>query len=135
MEDIRNVFDMILDCGHFPSKDVGAGTGIGNYFDGNGVERTCCYVCAAERELAEMNSLGRTTLYLTLDNTGHGTVSNWTGLISYRVAQSRIGNHNIVKNRYDVWFRDEAGNTWWGVTYGDDTQICHCTRLKNKKAA
>ena len=121
----------LLDCGHFPSVDANPGTGSASYFDGDGVERTCCYVCATERERADMLYRGRATLHLNLRDTGYGEVTNWCGKLRFDIAQARKGKHNFAKVRYDVWFHDENGDTWWGVTYGDDTDVCHCTRLKN----
>jgi hypothetical protein len=42
------------------------------------------------------------------------------------------GRHNIAGVRYDVWFRGPDGHVWWGVQYGDMTQICHCKRTKEE---
>ena len=121
----------ILDCGHKATPTTGITNGIARYFDADGVERTCCFACAAQRLKAKMKYSGMTdSLYLTLDKRGNGEVTDWTGLLKFRVAQARIGKHNMVGKRYDVWFHDEDGRTWWGVTYGDNTQVCHCRRIK-----
>ena len=35
----------------------------------------------------------------------------------------------IAGIRYDCWFRFE-GFWWWGVRYGNNTEIVHCKRTK-----
>lgn len=60
-------------------------------------------------------------------------VANWPDSLSFKVYHMRIGKHNMANCRYDVWFEILNPNTkhlerWHGVTYGDQTQICHCKR-------
>lgn len=119
----------ILDCGHAPTEGQGAHfNGIAHYYDGDGVNRSCCYACAADRLRKKMNFSGLTSeLYLS-----NNEVTDWTGLLRFRVIESRIGRHNFTGKRYDVWFTDHEGRRWWGVTYGDNTEVCHCQRLKGR---
>lgn len=56
---------------------------------------------------------------------------NWPGSLEFR-CWTRTGNHNIARTRYDVWFYGPDGYIWYGVTYGEDTQLCHCKRTKKK---
>lgn len=99
-----------------------------------------CYVCCAKRDRVDMRKTGRATLYLVKDReackiAGDGldrseySVTNWPGTLSIRCPTPRKSRHNIARWRYDVWFSFE-GETWHGVTYGDNTQICHCRRTK-----
>lgn len=110
----------ILDCGHEPSPHLSFTTGYG--VDRSG--RKHCYECCAKRDVADMVSTGRATLYLS-----NGEVSNWPGSLKFR-AHVRKGRHNIARTRYDAWFTGPDGKQWHGVQYGDNTQICHCKRLK-----
>ena len=125
---------MILDCGHEPSKCADITNGYGITSDG----KKHCYDCVAKIDRDSMTETGRATLYLTQENSGlrppsgshgHAQVCNWPGSLSYRAYVKR-GRHNIAGVRYDVWFRDHENRQWHGVQYGDNTQICHCKRIK-----
>ena len=89
--------------------------------------RAYCYQCCANRDIERMRSDGRAMLYLTTDN-GRYVLTNWPGTLKINVLRSSVGKHNIARKRYDVWF-DYDGAPWHGVTYGDNTQICHCKRI------
>ena len=98
-----------------------------------------CYECCAKIDTASMIEHGRAVLYLTLDNSHVGNwgarnsyVGNWPGTLKFRVRAYSTGRHNIAGIRYDVWFRGPDGHVWWGVTYGNFTQLCHCKRTKER---
>lgn len=112
------------DCGE--TKDVlkDGGTGYATVEGGGKV----CYNCCANRDKAQMEATGRATLYL--DMTGHPQVTNWPGTLRFKCCDARQGKHNMAGTRYDVWFLDENGLTWHGVQYGENSQLCHCKRLK-----
>ncbi len=103
-------------------KNGGTGYGVDN---GN---NKICYACCGKQDLEQMETRGKATLYL-----GVGRVTNWPDTLSFIVQGSKKGKHNIAGVRYDVWFYDANGREWHGVTYGDNTQICHCRRLKSTK--
>ena len=105
-----------------PVKHSG-GTGYGYDRDDNLV----CYACCSERDKRDMRANGRATLYLSQDK-----VTNWPGTLAFPVAERRTGYHNIAGKRYDVWFRGPDRALWHGVQYGDNTQICHCRRIKER---
>ena len=88
----------------------------------------CCGVLDSERMAVEK----KYTLYLTRDKeTGHAVVTNWPGTLSLRAYTDRKEHgHNWGLSRTDVWFEDAHGNGWHGVHYGDNTQLCHCKKLK-----
>ena len=93
-----------------------------------------CYNCCAERDKEYMREHGKNTLYLvktTKQETGlpFYHITNWPGSLSFDITNRRVGRHNIAGVRYDVWFVFE-GFYWHGVTYGDNTQLCHCKRTK-----
>lgn len=123
-----------LDCGHTltPEKH-GIGTGYGVTNDGKRI----CYACCAERDRESMRDTGKATLYLIIraQHIGHAEaeVTNWPGSLRFPIGYVRTGRHNMAGKRYDVWFTGPDGAEWHGVTYGDNTQICHCSR--NKRAA
>jgi hypothetical protein len=112
------------------------GTGYAIDKDNNKV----CYSCCAEQDKQFMRDNGKITLYLTCEPAHKikepqgrltvGTVSNWPGTLKFK-CHTRIGSHNIAHVRYDCWFIFE-GYYWHGVTYGDNTQICHCKRTKDR---
>lgn len=113
------------------------GTGYGTYDGGAKI----CYGCIAERDLAHMRETGKATLYLTMvaEFPGPGMVppigwpthivSNWPGTLKFPVRRVRKGRHNMAGVRYDFAFEVE-GSPWVGVTYGDNTQIAHCRKVK-----
>ena len=89
-----------------------------------------------------MRDTGKITLYLDCERWKDqrkkdssiracmGTVQNWPGSLKIP-CHTRCGDHNIARTRYDVWFKFE-GYEWWGVYYGEDTQLIHCKRTKKK---
>lgn len=105
--------------------------------------RRICYACCANVDREEMDKTGRAMLYLTASkpkNLPRGAtysseqgwqVGNWPGSLVYPIIGfPRRGGHNIAGSRYDVWFHDHRGELWHGVQYGEETQICHCRRIK-----
>ena len=93
--------------------------------------RKLCYDCCAERDKKEMRETGRIVLYLTENPNTSPAVSNWPASLKINVSCLKKGRHNMAGNRYDVWFYFE-GREWHGVQYGDNTQICHCRRMKEQ---
>jgi len=124
-----------IDCGE--EKPILTEVGTGRALTDAG--ESVCYACCAVRDKAYMVEHGRATLYLSLavrprtwgGLTRVGTVSNWPGTLDlgYKLPVT-LGRHNIARTRYDVWFNGPDGHIWHGVTYGDNTQICHCRRTK-----
>jgi hypothetical protein len=116
-----------------PTDGKSGGTGYAVTRD----DAAICYACASENERAAMVATGKATLYLTgipafglKPKPGERlAVGDWTGGIKLPVRGHSIGRHNIARRRYDVWFTGPDGNPWRGVTYGDNTQICHCRRI------
>lgn len=146
------------DCGaQVPTPDPPfSSLGYGYYrFDG-GQPVPVCYTCCAARDKEDMIATGKATLYLTLavkplppryhehftyfskergmcrrDEKGsYGTVTNWPGTLTFDLTYAKAGLHHRAETRYDVWFKGPDGSRWHGVQYGENTQICHCRRLK-----
>lgn len=116
------------DCGH-TAIPKGCTTGYGTDPE---TGETHCFACCALRDRAAMVEDGRATLYLCDGEPGQrSTVTNWPGTLRFEVNARCNGRHNIARVRYDVWFRGPDGKPWWGVQYGDNTQICHCRRVKS----
>lgn len=113
--------------------------GIGYAFTGSNVT---CYECCAELDKQQMRDTGKIILYLNCErwpevrrlglvNRGcGGWVNNWPGTLKIP-CHTRCGKHNIAGTRYDVWFKFE-GYEWWGVCYGENTDIVHCKKTKRK---
>ena len=120
-----------VDCGqekiHVNPKGCG-GTGYATYRM-DVVEKKVCYACCAKAELSYMRDTGRAVLYLT-DGPEGATVTDWPGVLKFRVQHKRVGSHNIAGRRVDVWFTDSDGREWHGVNYGHNSQLCHCRRLR-----
>lgn len=114
------------DCKQVKPVHTEGGTGYGYGKDNEPV----CYECCGKRDLVDMKATGKATMYLTKLPNGGYEVGNWPGTFKVR-ANVRIGRHNMAGKRYDAWFTNPAdGMVWHGVTYGDNTQICHCKRTK-----
>lgn len=113
----------MCDCGHAPSAHGEHTTG---YITIDG--KTTCYECCAKLDAQWMREKGKITLYLTTDG-DKATVGNWPGSLKFS-AFVRKGRHNIARTRYDVWFIGPDHAQWHGVQYGENTQICHCRRIK-----
>jgi hypothetical protein len=120
-----------VDCGqekiHVNPNGCG-GTGYATY-QMDGVEKKVCYACCAKRELEYMRDTGRAVLYLT-DGPEGSVVTDWPGVLRFRVQHKRVGSHNVAGRRVDVWFVDSDGREWHGVNYGHNSQLCHCRRLR-----
>jgi hypothetical protein len=122
------VFDCAK-CGIVKPVQVSGGTGYAIQGDGSKV----CYDCCAELDkqtlILEGNS-DKLPLYLSKDSEGW-KVSNWPGTLTFRPGKVQEGKHNIAGSRTDVWFQGPDGKRWWGVQYGEWTQIIHCKRVKS----
>lgn len=123
-----------------PSPEGSITTGYGII---PGTDKKVCYPCCAERDKQQMRDTGKITLYLTViepDPNVLGTrllppryackITNWPSSLVLQ-GGCRKGKHNIARTRYDVWFNFE-GYEWWGVSYGEDAQLVHCKRTKQK---
>jgi len=82
---------------------------------------------AREMDKATMIEKGHSRnlpLYLSRDE-----VTNWPGSLRFRVSYQRKGRHNIAGSRTTVYFTGPEGKRWYGVQYGEFTQIVHCRRM------
>ena len=113
-----------LDCGHPESEHSEFTRGYGQDADG----KKYCYACCAERDKKQMRDAGKIALYLT-EKDGKSEVTNWPGSLRLAVMRETVGRHNMAGKRFDVYFRFE-GQSWHGVQFGSNTQICHCNRIK-----
>jgi hypothetical protein len=109
----------------------------------NDGDKLICLDCCGWEDKAYMVMEGKNTLYLTktdedlpLSSVGLNPlkkrfyVSNWPGTYKTHCTYYRKGRHNIAGSRYDVWFTGPDSLPWHGVQYGENTQICHCKRVK-----
>lgn len=124
----------VVMCGVCGRSITPAANSSGHGIDGNGA--AVCYACCAELDKAQMRETGKAILYLTMLQYGDRTfpprasfVSNWPGSLRIDCTSITRGRHNIAGVRYDVWFVFE-GYYWHGITYGDNTQLCHCRKTK-----
>jgi hypothetical protein len=106
------------------------GTGYASREDGSKI----CYECCGQLDRQTMLEEGNSRclpLYLSTDKTtGKSKISNCPGTLTFPVGHVRKGRHNIARTRTDVWFRGPDNKEWWGVLYGQWTQIVHCRRTK-----
>jgi hypothetical protein len=109
-----------------PPALTSGGTGFAEDDQGN----KTCYQCCANQDRAYMREHGRIMLYLTHDK-GIGAVTNWPGTLRFAIGRVKKSHHNIARHRYDVWFTFDH-HIWHGVQYGDNTQICHCKKTKER---
>lgn len=90
-----------------------------------------CYPCCGKRDEETMRETGKAILYLTSKDGEQAYVSNWPGTLKINVPCVKKGRHNWGINRYSFWFQFD-GYWWYGVQYGDNTQICHCKKTKER---
>ena len=114
-------------CGKSIHGD-GIGTGHGIDEHGNKV----CYECCGKRDAEQLAALEPgTPMYLYLSGE---YVTNWPGTLKIRIIGQRTGRHNIAGTQTNVWFR-YGGRNYHGTQYGNDSEICRVTALKEKRAA
>lgn len=102
-----------------PQDGVSSGYGL------NSKNEKVCYACCGVNDAEFMRYHGKMTLYLA-----NGLVTNWPNSLTFTPTKTKTGRHNIAGSRTDVWFRGPDGASWYGVNYGDNTQILHCKKLK-----
>ena len=111
--------------------------GYGYQVKEDGTKVILCYECCGlidKEDIEKCKPGDRFMFYLHYEKNGKygdSYVCNWPNSLKY-ICGVREGRHNIARVRYDVWFTDHIGREWYGVTYGDNTQICHCRLLKPK---
>ena len=101
------------------------------YLPGYGTNKgdKICYACCGIRDKKEMETADRFLLYLTKNARDEYEVCNWPGTLRFP-AHVHTGKHNLARVQYFVRFKDHTGAEWSGRVVGDNTQICHCRRLK-----
>ncbi len=102
----------------------------------------CCGIMDRETMISEGES-DRLPLYLSenppKDQTyihslgvyANSEIINWPGTLRFP-AWCKQGKHNIARTRMDAWFDGPDGHKWHGVLYGENTQIIHCKRTKER---
>lgn len=119
-------------CKETKPVQTSGGTGFDTVLNTN---EKICYDCCGKQDLQEMKDAKPGECFrLYLDAEKHPyVVSNWAGTLIFNCYCSNNGTNNIAKTRIDVWFDNDEIGHWWGVQYGDQTQICHCTKLKRRR--
>ena len=113
------------------TKGQFGGTGYGTIMV-DGREEKHCYDCCGEEDKKHMLDNGKIVLYLTNSPEWFAKITNWPGTLVFKPLYVSKGRHNIARTRYDTKFVGPDGFYWVGVTYGDNTQIHHCRRTKQK---
>jgi len=112
----------------------------GTVYATNDKKEKICYDCCGviDTEAMKDSTHGdKFTLYLTKEYLSEDKLSyrhcvaNWPGTLKFNCHSRSEGRHNIAGTRTDVWFGNNEIGNWWGVSYGDNTQIVHCTKLKD----
>ena len=121
-----------VDCGqekiHVNPNGCG-GTGYATYRM-DGIEKKVCYACCAKRESGVHARYRARGSLLDGEGPEGPVVTDWPGVLKFRVRHKRVGSHNLAGRRVDVWFTDSDGREWHGVNYGHNSQLCHCRRLR-----
>ncbi len=84
-----------------------------------------CYECCAELDRQHMLKNDKIALYLTPKG-----ITNWSGTLKFEILDKKHGSHNMAGTRIDVWFVGPDKHIWWGVQYGENTELLHCKRTK-----
>jgi hypothetical protein len=85
-----------------------------------------CYECCGERDRQAMRQGNKILLYL---EEKENRLTNWPGTLIVPLERMRRKHHPACCERIDVWFTFE-GAKWHGVSFGANTQACHCKKLK-----
>jgi len=114
---------------------------IGTGYAYNEQREKVCYTCCAEIEKEFMRKHGRIQLFMNINDHpkkawGYpygiaGRVTNWAESLSFPVLQINISRHNFARVRYDGHFVFE-GYYWHVFKCGDNTDICHCKKTKER---
>ena len=125
-------------CGETKTHKDSLTTGYGIDKDDNKV----CFACCGDQDRADMAACkagDKFMLYLTHEPGTGGPpwytgwhVTNWPGTLDIANVRNLYSphGHNWGLSRRDVWFQDHTGADWWGYKIGDNTDICHCMKLK-----
>lgn len=129
----QEVFFFALFCSSCGKLCVpeGCTTGYGVDRDGN----RHCFDCCAEHGRAHMVETGRATLYLTTRPIGERIgwqVSDWPGRLAFPTSGLSTSRHNFGGTRRDFWFNGPDGYVWHGYQIGDNSELAHCRRTKEK---
>lgn len=121
-------------CGQSKPVQTNGGVGYATMSDNSLV----CYDCCAELDRRSMIDSGKATLYLVKNEDNNKQwqhiykVTNWPSTLSFAVDRIRKGLHNMAGTRYDAWFTGPNNTRWYGVQYGENTQLIHCRRVKGR---
>ena len=113
-----------------PRESNGSRNGLRYRQGGRNREEGLLLLVAGSANLVDMRDTGRAVLYLTEEGPEGAVVTDWPGVLKFRVRHKRVGSHNLAGRRVDVWFADSDGREWHGVNYGHNSQLCHCRRLR-----
>jgi hypothetical protein len=97
----------------------------------NNKDEKICYECCGEVDAFELKILKPKQKYVLYLDREKKTLSNWPGTFVIQLESIKIGKHNFAGKRYDAWFR-YAGFDYHMVQIGDNTQIAHITKTKDK---
>lgn len=114
-------------CKEHKTHEDNLSTGYGKDKDGNII----CFDCCGKQDAKTLTELPLKEKFHLYLNTKEKTLSNWPGTLKISVGYIKKGRHNIAGNRYDTWFR-YAGNNYHAVQYGDNTQIAHIQKTKER---
>lgn len=118
----------ILDCGHNPSKHGAFTTGYSTDLEG----KRHCYDCCAKNGRESMVRDGHSR-GLPLYWSGGDEVTDWPGHLRFKLYPwRRVSRHNWGLLRTDFWFNGPDGFVWHGFQIGENTQIAHCRRTKER---
>ncbi len=100
-------------------------TGYGVDKDNNKV----CFQCCGDQDKKDMIKHGNAMLYMTKKD-GKYIITNWLNTLKFECPVYWANGHNWGLTRHNVRFKGPDNKIWYGVTFGDNTQIAHCKRTK-----
>ena len=127
-------------CGKVKDVQYDGGTGYAR----DEADFLVCYDCCGDIDRQYMIDHGKITLYMTIQSDGplgrkarrgyydRAKLGNWPGTLQFSTGSVKVGYHSIAGNRYDCWFVGPDKHVWHAVQYGDNTQIAHCKRTKER---
>lgn len=85
-----------------------------------------CYECCGINDKRNLSRYDHAELYLN----DKQQITNWAGTLKISPSRIKKSHNTFGVKRLDIWFVAN-GDAWYGVKYGDSTEVVRCKKLKD----